>query len=437
MLFFLGFLISATAACAWPAAPGIYGAVPPPPPPPPGPGSCIYDAAGLEDGCDAAPAGRVLDTALFTTMRQSGQAQYFSAPGVQSDHPAIFNVAGLDYGVGNVGVKCGGTCKIPGTDSLPSGATLDNTNHYVVVNVSGGDVTLSGWDLTGWTVSITGSAVGTLHYWNNYWEESAFTNTQAAINGSGIVREGASSCTNIDVLSSEFKRDFASYPVSTWQYYIYNAGTGSCKPTTTVKYSYFLSVPQHGIRQDSSGAATIFWNVLRGYGQCSDGNGGLTNPSSCAHGNLYVGLQNQLTVDTQDVSFNTIWTDNQSMSGTALIAWFLVRLAGGPIHYTMLRANYNILVANTNSHYTSVIGTASYPVRYIPQLTGVNAVVDASEMKGNLVDCTGTNNVAIQGTSNVSGVLVATGNILLNNGQAIVAPPDTFVPTGANGCKRF
>lgn len=65
-----------------------------------------------------------------------------------------WEVAGVDYAVG---VHPGITLKVPTADNLPAGATLGN--HVIYIN--GTDVTLSGYNLTNYTVLVTEAAKGT------------------------------------------------------------------------------------------------------------------------------------------------------------------------------------------------------------------------------------------------------------------------------------
>src|SRR3954452_20550991 len=65
-----------------------------------------------------------------------------------------WEVAGVDYAVG---VHPGITLKVPTANNLPGGATLGNH----VIYIDGTDITLSGYDLTNYTVLVTETAKGT------------------------------------------------------------------------------------------------------------------------------------------------------------------------------------------------------------------------------------------------------------------------------------
>ncbi|TXL71174.1 tandem-95 repeat protein [Vineibacter terrae] len=65
-----------------------------------------------------------------------------------------WEVAGVDYAVG---VHPGITLRVPTADNLPAGTTLGN--HVIYIN--GTDVTLSGYNLTNYTVLVTATAKGT------------------------------------------------------------------------------------------------------------------------------------------------------------------------------------------------------------------------------------------------------------------------------------
>jgi len=387
------------------------------------------------DGCSSALRGRIKDQSLFTTMRMSGQDRYYSAPGTQSDHPVPFSAAGVDYGVGNVDsdIAAQGGYKTPGVSELPAGATLDSVNHVITLRFTGSDITLQGWDFTGWTVALIGSSGGTLHWWNNQWKESDFTNRQTSLRGTGILRTSVDSCTNIDVRNSEFVRDVVKYPNAAWEFYIFQNGSGACKPKTSIYYSYFESVTQHAVRIQSSGPTDVRWNLFKGMGQCGDNNAGLTNPALCAHGNFYVQFATQPEVEVQNLQFNTMYTDDHSMSATSQISFFIYGKPEFVIHFKKLIASHNILVSNTNPHHSKVSGTVAFLTQTMAQGNG-SGVIDELEYEGNYTDCTGSYPIGIR-LGVVPKVLKESGNVNLLTGETY--RPNAFLPARGNGCKKF
>ena len=84
----------------------------------------------------------------------SGAPQYAGLLDAYPVRPS-WQVAGVDYAVG---VHPDVVLKVPTAGNLPPGATLGNH----VINITGNNVTLSGYDLTGYTVMIQDSARGTV-----------------------------------------------------------------------------------------------------------------------------------------------------------------------------------------------------------------------------------------------------------------------------------
>jgi DnaJ-class molecular chaperone len=113
------------------------------------------------DGCSGAPSG----TAQFPTLLSS----YATRP--------AWNVAGVDYAVG---VPADTVLKDPMTINM-AGVSLDTVNH--VVNVTGNNVVLSGYDFSlegGWEVSVNSGSGATI-------EDNNFRIGTNASNGNGAI----------------------------------------------------------------------------------------------------------------------------------------------------------------------------------------------------------------------------------------------------------
>lgn len=92
-----------------------------------------YTAQIADDGCVDAPAGLFFNTGLFTNARQAGQGQYYSAPGVHSDHPPPFNVAAVDYGIANY---TDDAHLVDISSNIPSGCSLVTSGPYIRCNTT-------------------------------------------------------------------------------------------------------------------------------------------------------------------------------------------------------------------------------------------------------------------------------------------------------------
>ncbi len=98
-----------------------------------GTGSTVFP-----DGSSGAPAGAVQYATLLNSYA----------------HIPAWNVAGVGY---RVGYPTGQTFKIPGVDTLPTGASYNNTSKNITISAS--NVTLDGWDCSanGGTQIVGGS----------------------------------------------------------------------------------------------------------------------------------------------------------------------------------------------------------------------------------------------------------------------------------------
>lgn len=387
----------------------------------PTPTKCLYDNPTFEglDGCDGAQPGALSWPTMMSDVRQSGQATYFNNLGSVSSHPMPFNVPELDYPSGINATNIPGGALIPVSSySFPAQCSLDNTNQVINCNMSTVDVTIQGLNYTGWSISLTGSPSGAntnFHLLDSYWQDSSFTYQQSLLTGSGIVRTG-NICTNIDVERSEFYRSYATYPSPDWSYYIYQNGSGTCKPTTTVLYSHFDHVAEHAIRTQSSGAATVRWNVFWGMGACA-------NPAdptvNCAHGNFFVQFASQPSVDAQIIEFNVAATDHLSLSGTSNIALFMNANAGTSVNYTLLRVNHNMMITNANDQYgLPYFATISYMTETLQQNTGTATATEV-DIEGNAFDCAGAFGAIRNAYGNLTpfGTVKDDGNWNLQNGS--------------------
>lgn len=124
------------------------------PPPPSGP--CPHSAAGYADGCAGANQSALyIFPNFFTDVRQSGQAQYKAAGGSGSDHPPPWDVAGVDYPVGQYTPDAG---LIDATVSAAAGCSIDLPNRRW--NCGAGPIVVDGYRFNGMGIIQGGTPNG-------------------------------------------------------------------------------------------------------------------------------------------------------------------------------------------------------------------------------------------------------------------------------------
>ena len=120
------------------------------PPPPSGP-CALGNDGGL---CANAPTGGLrINPNFFAMARQSGQAQYFNAAGVQTNNPSDHDVGGFTYGIGQLTPDAG---LIDAKLTPPTGCTWDAGSVTLTCKIA--TVDFSGYKLIGGGILLNGNA---------------------------------------------------------------------------------------------------------------------------------------------------------------------------------------------------------------------------------------------------------------------------------------
>jgi len=221
-----------------------------------------------------------------------------------------WEVAGVDYAVG---IPSGTVLKNPLSLNV-SGVSVDTTNH--LIRVTGNNVTLDGYDFTGWSVYITGGARNTTVK-NSYF-----------YGGAGIYADP--STANVSVLYNKFDGGGAT---DFWSF-ITLSGTGS----KTVDYNWMQNSAQHFLELNGGGALNYSYNLIM--------NGGTADG---AH--LNVSQFESGTYNNPVISNNTIVQTPQAAGGE------LIQVSGwnvGAVITNALIANNTMIAVPTSAGDPSV-----------------------------------------------------------------------------------
>jgi hypothetical protein len=185
---------------------------------------------------------------------------------------------------------------------------------------------------------------------------------------------------DLTVTQSEFFRSVHEYSHPMWDYYIYQAANGACRPSLTVTYSVLQGVHQHAIRSNSSGEYTVRFNYLSDFGGCVQ-----PPTTACAHASAINIEGNKNTVGPQTIEFNVVLFSRDSISGTANISGFI---ESAPATISKLSVNHNILISNKNADYGDR-ATSGYLFETLPQGDNLGTL-NLLEVNGNYMDPTGS-----------------------------------------------
>ena len=298
------------------------------------PPTCPF-GSGYDDGCAKANTdGSFINSTFFSYAKQSGQGKYYSAPGVPSDHPPPWNVAGVDY---PVGYSTSRKLKDPAISPLPAGCTYSATGSdsggAIVVCNHIANVTFNGWDFslhncthldiknyTSGTVKILGSK---------------FVNgPNCSIKNGYLVTVEDPSPTDVVFKHNSFDGNALNYPTSLGAMLILN-NVGS----TTLKYNAFLHSPGRPISSSSVSALLVAYNYWEGFVyQDSDG-----------HGEVIINVLEKTNIKPSIVySFNTVLQPNNVfIDGTT--AMFYASTSQSNATIMAAKIDHNTSVANLNA----------------------------------------------------------------------------------------
>ena len=215
-----------------------------------------------------------------------------------------------------VGVHPDVVLKVPTAGNLPPGATLGNH----VINITGNNVTLSGYDLTGYTVMIQDSARGTV----------AITNCAATSDVNIRSTVGATAnlvvtyCT-LDGGGMSSDPDFQLIKVWT---------------PLTVEYCLIQNAP---VAIYAGAPLTVMYNAMSGFAWVPD-----------AHSNAIYIVGGNDPSETTTIAYNTIWSGN-----TRNAQGFPVGIGAAIAFFDDGGNFYNTTVAN-NTIISELPGGASY-----------------------------------------------------------------------------
>jgi hypothetical protein len=310
-----------------------------------------------------------------------------ASPGV-AQHPMLLDgyaarplwkVAGVDYAVGFPAI---GVLKIPTAENLPKGASLSAG----AIHVTGANVTLEGYDLSGFTVMIDDSASGT----------ATITNCSAK----GIVIRstvGASA----DVVVSYCTLDGGGMASD------HNFQTIKVWCPLIVKYTWIKNSPG-GIQSGAS--LTALYNLLEGFVW-----------SQGSHANaIYIRGTNR-TADTTLIAYNTIYSQASRND-----AGFPVGIGAAIAFFGDGGSFYNSTVSN-NVVISAMPGAASYLIGFY---VGAAASATNGTVRNNYLASVNGFKRPKSGAFGAfypgsSGVVQASysNNIDMNNGRPIAAEP--------------
>ena len=301
-----------------------------------------------------------------------------------------WEVAGVDYAVG---VHPGITLKVPTANNLPAGATLGDH----VININGTDVTLSGYDLTNYTVMVTETAKGTA------------TIVDCAATTGVVIRSVVNATANLVVRYCSLDGGgMASDPD-------FNMIKEWC-PQLTVEYSVIKNGAA-GI-QSASEITTVRYNVLSGFAWQTGEHAnaiaveGTTNPNSSAL-----------------IAYNTLYSgDARNAQG------FPIGIGTGIAFYNDAGGNfYNGTVTN-NTVIANLPGGASYLTGFYVDLPGT--ATNMAVRDNFYASVNGFNNAkggafgALYITRRGNVQATYTGDIDMNTGQLVAGSDAGSVDTG-------
>lgn len=160
------------------------------------PGTAVTCPQAIDNGCAAAnQSAQVIFPSFFTTVRQSGQAQYKASGGAGSNHPPNFNVAGVDYPVGAITADASlADPLLHLSDAAFTGCSYSAASH--TITCGNGAKSFSSFRWNGIALYVNNNDSSSLSFTDNHMTLTA--DNCRNYNGSGNLRQngGAMTVTN-------------------------------------------------------------------------------------------------------------------------------------------------------------------------------------------------------------------------------------------------